>query len=86
MSTLLRCVYPAFSKEIKKEPSWDREYLEIFKFKLLEKTASQRFPSDEEFENALIYKEIYRTQSKNKNFLLESLENYILVLMESLDF
>lgn len=72
----LNKMFITFSKEIKKEPSWESEYLEIFKFKILEKTASQRFPSDQEFENALIYKEIYRTQSKNKNFLLESLENY----------
>jgi hypothetical protein len=43
---------------------------------LLEKRVSQRFPTDEEFENALINKEIYKFQSKNRNFLLESLENY----------
>lgn len=72
----LNKMFITFSKEIKKEENWKDNYLEILKFKILEKTASQRFPNDQEFENALIYKEIYRTQSKNKNFLLESLENY----------
>lgn len=72
----LNKMFITFSKEIKKEENWAKYYLDIFKFKILEKTASQRFPNDQEFENALIYKEIYRTQSKNKNFLLESLENY----------
>lgn len=72
----LNKMFITFSKEIKKEQSWEDNYLDILKFKILEKTASQRFPNDQEFDNALIYKEIYRTQSKNKNFLLESLENY----------
>jgi hypothetical protein len=52
------------------------DYLNILNYVLLEKRVSQRFPTDEEFENALINKEIYRFQSKNRNFLLESLENY----------
>ena len=72
----LNKMFITFSKEIKKETSWKSSYLEILKFKILEKTASQRFPNNQEFETALIYKEIYRTQSKNKNFLLESLENH----------
>jgi hypothetical protein len=72
----LNKMFITFAKEIKKEESWKENYLAIFKYIILQKTASQRFPDDAEFQNALIYKEIYRLQSKNKNFLLESLENF----------
>tara|TARA_Y100000310_G_C20656364_1_gene802183 strand:+ start:129 stop:2171 length:2043 start_codon:yes stop_codon:yes gene_type:complete len=72
----LNKMFITLSKEIKKEKSWKDEYLDILKFILLEKRVSQRFPNNEEFENALITKEIYRLQAKNRNFLLESLENY----------
>jgi uncharacterized protein with ParB-like and HNH nuclease domain len=71
----LNKMFITFSKEIKKEKEWRREYLEILKYVILQKTSSQRFPTDDEFQNALIYKEIYKFQSKNKNFLLESIEN-----------
>jgi len=64
------------SKEIKKNDLWKDNYFEILKYILLEKRVSQRFPSDEEFENALINKEVYKLQSKNRNFLLESLEKF----------
>lgn len=69
-------MFTALSKEIKKEDSWKEQYVNILNYILLEKRVSQRVPNDDEFENALIYKEIYRLQSKNKNFLLESLENH----------
>ena len=72
----LNKMFVTLSKEIKKEGEWDTNYCEILNFILLEKRVSQRFPNDEEFEAALITKEIYKFQSKNKNFLLESLENY----------
>lgn len=66
----------ALMKDVKKEDSWKEQYLNILSYILLEKRVSQRIPSNEEFENALINKEIYRLQSKNRNFLLESLENF----------
>jgi uncharacterized protein with ParB-like and HNH nuclease domain len=72
----LNKMFITFSKEIKKEKEWKKEYLEILKYVILQKTSSQRFPADDEFQNALIYKEVYKFQSKNKNFLLESIENY----------
>lgn len=72
----LNKMFTALSKEIKKEDSWKEQYVNILNYILLEKRVSQRVPNDDEFENALIYKEIYRLQSKNKNFLLESLENH----------
>ncbi len=72
----LNKMFITLSKDIKKEASWKEIYLDILNFILLEKRVSQRFPSDDEFEAALITKEVYRLQAKNRNFLLESLENY----------
>lgn len=72
----LNKMFITLSKEIKKEESWQDDYLNILNFILLEKRVSQRFPTNEEFENALITKEVYKLQAKNRNFLLESLENY----------
>ncbi|GAB4140412.1 MAG: DUF262 domain-containing protein [Patescibacteria group bacterium] len=81
----LNKMFITLSKEIKKEGNWQENYLEILNFLLLEKRASQRFPEDSEFENALIFKEIYKFQAKNKNFLLESLENFKSVYKINLD-
>ena len=65
-------------KEIKKlEPeNWQNQYLEILKFVIKNKTATQKFPTNENFVEALMEKEIYKLKTKNRNFLLESLENY----------
>lgn len=72
----LNKMFITFSKEIKKEKNWEINYLEVLKYVILQKTVSQHFPTDEEFQNVLVHKEIYRLQSKNKNFLLESIENH----------
>lgn len=72
----LNKMFITLSKEIKKEDSWKEEYVNILNYILLEKRVSQKFPNNEEFENTLINKEVYKLQAKNKNFLLESLENY----------
>lgn len=72
----LNKLFVTLAKDIKKEDSWKEQYLNILSYILLEKRVSQRFPNNNEFENALINKEIYRLQSKNRNFLLESLENF----------
>ncbi len=72
----LNKMFITLSKEIKKEKSWKEDYLNILSYIILEKRVSQRFPTDEEFENTLLVKEIYQLQQKNKRFILESLENY----------
>lgn len=72
----LNKLFVTLAKDIKKEESWNEQYVNILSYILLEKRVSQRIPNNEEFENALINKEIYRLQSKNRNFLLESLENF----------
>ncbi len=72
----LNKLFITLSKEIKKEETWKEDYVNILSYIILEKTVSQRFPNNEEFENSLLTKEVYRLQAKNRNFLLESLENY----------
>ncbi len=72
----LNKLFITLARDIKKEESWKENYINVLSYILLEKRVSQRFPNNEEFENTLINKEIYRLQSKNKNFLLESLENF----------
>jgi uncharacterized protein with ParB-like and HNH nuclease domain len=72
----LNKLFITLARDIKKEESWKSQYIDILSYVLLEKRVSQRFPDNEEFENALVNKEIYKLQSKNRNFLLESLENF----------
>jgi hypothetical protein len=45
-------------------------------FIIKSKGASQKFPTDEEFMETLLIKEIYKLRSKNRDFLLCNLENH----------
>jgi uncharacterized protein with ParB-like and HNH nuclease domain len=64
-------------KEIKKlSDDWKDQYCQIMTFIIKNKTGSQKFPFDEEFLDALMSKEVYKLRSKNRDFLLERLENY----------
>lgn len=65
-----------FGKDISSYEDYQENYLEVFKHVILSKTGSQRFPNDEEFSEALLKKDIYNTQSRNKLHLLERLENF----------
>lgn len=71
----LNKMFITLARDIKKESDYEEKYLDILNYILIEKRVSQRFPTNEEFENALINKEVYKLQSKNRNFLLESIEN-----------
>ena len=66
--------FVTLAKEIKKEKAWQENYLDIFNFILLSKSGSTKFPTDDDFENAFINKEVYKT--KNKFYLLSAIENY----------
>lgn len=74
----LNQLFLTLAKEIKKtDPeNYQNQYLDILKFILKTKTVSQTFPTDEQFINALVYQEIYHFSPKNRDFLLENLENY----------
>ena len=70
----LNKLFITLAKEIKKEKDWKENYLDIFNFILLSKSGSTKFPTDDDFENAFINKEVYKT--KNKFYLLSAIENY----------
>ncbi len=63
-------------KEIESYIDYKDNFVEVFKYILLNKTWSQRFPKNDEFSEYLKLKDIYNTQSRNKLHLLERLENF----------
>ena len=70
-------VFPFLHKNIEneiKKSVGNYSYLEVFKFILLRKTgSSSKFPTDEEFQHALTYNDVYK--AKYTDFLLEKLEH-----------
>jgi len=72
----LNKVFMTLGREIKKHADFKEKYFEIFKYILINKKYSQRFPTDEEFTEMLKSRDIYNFKSKNKLHLLERLENY----------
>jgi len=72
----LNKVFTTLGREIKKHADFKEKYFEIFKYILINKKYSQRFPTDEEFSEMLKTRDIYNFKSKNKLHLLERLENY----------
>ena len=64
------------SKDLKKDKNWQTKYIDIFCSILINRSFTQKFPTDEEFVLALQEKEVYKYQSKNRNLLLYSLENH----------
>lgn len=52
------------------------DYFESIAKALIKKRGSGKFPSNEEIKTALKEKDLYNTQSKNRNYLFELLENY----------
>jgi len=72
----LNKVFMTLGREIKKYPDFKENYFEIFKYILINKKLSQRFPTNEEFSEMLKTRDIYNFKSKNKLHLLERIENY----------
>lgn len=64
------------ARDIKKDKFWQTRYLDIFCAILINRSVTQKFPTDSEFVLALQEKEVYKYQSKNRNLLLHSLENH----------
>ncbi|MBE5802991.1 MAG: DUF4268 domain-containing protein [Clostridiales bacterium] len=54
----------------------DENYVEKFKYALLNKGDRVRFPSDAEFIGALYDRPVYKMNSKNKIYIFERLENH----------
>ena len=72
----LNKVFMILGREIKKHTDFKEKYFEIFKYTLINKKYSPRFPIDGEFSEMLKIRDIYNLKSKNKLYLLERLENY----------
>jgi uncharacterized protein with ParB-like and HNH nuclease domain len=64
----------SLKKEIRKQPEWQKNYLEIFKAILISKTSSQKFPIDEDFEKFLSEFEVYKM--RNNKFLMSLIEHH----------
>ncbi len=72
----LNKTFMLLGKDISSHEWYKENYFNIFKYVLTNKSWSQRFPNNEEFENSLLTKDIYNTQRRNKLHLLERLENF----------
>ncbi len=72
----LNKLFAILEKDIRKYPEYKQNYANVFKYVLLEKQSSSRFPNDEEFISALSTRDVYNMQSKSKIYLLERLEDF----------
>jgi uncharacterized protein with ParB-like and HNH nuclease domain len=72
----LNKIFMTLGKEIEKSTNGDADYIEVMRYILISKKGSQRFPNDHEFFDKLKLRDIYNLKSKNKQHLLESLENF----------
>lgn len=70
----LNKIFQNLCKDIKKADNYKENYFKIFKSILLNKKFTQRFPDDEEFSEIFVKKDVYNF--KNREYLLEMLENY----------
>ncbi|QOW47694.1 MULTISPECIES: DUF262 domain-containing protein [Acinetobacter] len=70
-------IFATLDKDIIKRMQSDSSatYVEVYKYVLLNKDESSRFPNDEEFEQALFSRNIYAMSPKNKAYLFSFLEN-----------
>lgn len=72
----LNKTFMTLNNEIKKQKDYSKNYSEICKYILINKESYTRFPTDEEFLDKFLKRDIYNQQSKNKVYLLTKLENY----------
>jgi hypothetical protein len=63
-------------RDIKNFDDYKEKYDEILKYILSQKRSSQRFPSNDEIKEKMIYKNLYNMNTKNNMHILERLENY----------
>jgi len=75
-SNALNKIFVILGKEVKKKRTRKEDYVGIMEFVLANKQSTQRLPNNEEFSEKIIFKDVYSLKSKNKIFLLESIENF----------
>ncbi|MFR9546077.1 MAG: DUF262 domain-containing protein [Rikenellaceae bacterium] len=71
----LNKIFSTLHKEVVKRIEDSSTYSDALVFVLQSKSGSGRFPTDDEFKQSFITKNIYSMQSKNKSYLFERLEN-----------
>ena len=71
----LNKIFLMLHREIIRLDGTENEYYEKFKFVLLNKKDSGRFPDDEEFTEAFTLKNVYGMRGESKFYLFERLEN-----------
>lgn len=72
----LNKIFLMLHKEIIRYDGTTDNYVDKFKYSLLNKKEKGRFPDNEEFTELLSTRPIYQMNSKNKIYLLERIENY----------
>lgn len=72
----LNKIFLMLHRDIVRLEGIDENYVEKFKYALLNKGDRGRFPNDEEFAKALTERLVYRMNSKNKVYIFERLENH----------
>jgi len=68
--------FASLEKDIRRYPEWKTKYAEVLFYIASKRHSSSRYPSDEEFLQELVTRDIYHMQARNKVYLLEELENY----------
>jgi len=71
----LNKIFLLLHREIIRMDGSEDQYVEKFKYSLLNKKDRGRFPSDAEFAECIVTRNIYGMNSKNKLYLFERLEN-----------
>lgn len=71
----LNKIFLLLHREIIRMDNSEDRYVEKFKYALLSKKDRARFPSDGEFTECIVTRNIYSMNSKNKLYLFERLEN-----------
>ena len=72
----LNKIFLMLHREIVRFEGNDDNYVEKFKYALLNKGERGRFPNDEEFAKALAERLVYKMHSKHKVYIFERLENH----------
>ncbi|MGN0363633.1 MAG: DUF4268 domain-containing protein [Bilifractor sp.] len=72
----LNKIFLNLNKEIIRYDNTTNGYVDKFIYALLSKKESGRFPTNEEFAEALTYKQVYQMRGKYKAYLFERFENH----------
>lgn len=72
----LNKIFLTLHREIIRYDGSEMDYVEKFKYALLNKTEHGRMPDDDEFMSKFAEKPVYLMRSKNKQYIFERLENY----------